>query len=107
MQNIVYNVAGTLSNKVYILFTCLTNIAFENHVLDKSTQNHCSEISSSVRVMFLQYLGLATSWMSITKNLVAFEEQNFKKEGKDIKIVKKLFLFLKVCAFLRIRLMIF
>jgi hypothetical protein len=71
-------------------------MVYGSHVLDKSTQNHCSEISSSTRVMLQMYLGLATSWMSITKNLVAFEENNYKKEEQEIKIFKKLFMFLKV-----------
>ena len=81
--------------QVYILFTCLNEMVF-GHVLDKSTQNHCSAIFSSKRVMFQTYFGLATSWLSITKNLVAFEENNYVKTGQQIRIFKKLFLFFKV-----------
>ena len=65
------------------------------HVLDKSTQNHCSDIFSSLKVMLQMYFGLATSWLSITRNLVAFEEKNYIKEGREIKILKKIFLFVK------------
>ena len=75
-------------------------MVFGSHVLDKSTQNHCYAISSSTRIMVQMYLGLVTSWMSIAKNLVAFEENNYKKEGQEIRIAKKLFMFLKVSFFM-------
>jgi hypothetical protein len=66
--------------------------------MEISTEAHCGAFKST-RLIIQMYLGLASSWISITKNLVAFEEKNCKKRGQEITIGKKLFMFLKVIFF--------
>ena len=63
--------------------------------MEISTEAHCGAFKST-RLIIQLYLGLASSWISITKNLVAFEEKNCKKRGQEITIGKKFYMFLKV-----------
>ena len=52
-------------------------------------------VMESVSIQIQLCLGLATSWLSIAKNLFVFEENNYVKGGEELNLMKQLFLFFK------------
>ena len=80
--------------QVYIIFICDFNTPRITE-FDSSTRHHCISLFSSTWNQIALYFGLATSWLSISKNLVRFEENNYEKEGQQFNWKIKLFLFLK------------
>ena len=63
---------------------------------------HCTEVMASVSVQVQLYLGLATSWLSITKNLQTFEENNYVRGGQELNLMKQLFLYFKAGLFVKL-----
>ena len=63
---------------------------------------HCTGVMESIRSQIQLYLGLATSWISIAKNLFHFEENNYVKGGEELNLMKEVFLFLKAGTHLSI-----
>ena len=77
MQNIVYNVAGTLSNKVYILFTWLGELhSYWNSELRSSDVSWTSSMTSttfvwtrrSEQIKSIQMMLLAKIWTILIYN---------------------------------------
>ena len=56
---------------------------------------HCMGVMESVSIQIQLILGLATSWLSIAKNLFVFEENNYVRGGEELTLMKQLFLFFK------------